>query len=134
MALLSEGFSWWPRSFISRNTPSRCIFFFSALRAWSTLLSRTRTCTGTLLRSWADKVVHPNTNASSCEGAHGNCPKSLDIFNEARRRNDFCHAPMREDRLPIPREGEKMISLAYDFDQGMHYGRSGRLQTAGSSR
>src|SRR5581483_5920083 len=25
--------------------PSRCIFFFSALRAWSTLLSRTRTCT-----------------------------------------------------------------------------------------
>ena len=30
---------------ISRKTPSRCIFFFSALRAWSTLLSRTRTCT-----------------------------------------------------------------------------------------
>src|SRR3984885_15764791 len=25
--------------------PWRCIFFFSALRAWSTLLSRTRTCT-----------------------------------------------------------------------------------------
>src|SRR5271165_7069985 len=25
--------------------PSRCIFFFSTLRAWSTLLSRTRTCT-----------------------------------------------------------------------------------------
>src|SRR6185312_12872456 len=25
--------------------PSRCIFFLSALRAWSTLLSRTRTCT-----------------------------------------------------------------------------------------
>src|SRR5215831_16485450 len=25
--------------------PSRCIFFFSAFRAWSTLLSRTRTCT-----------------------------------------------------------------------------------------
>src|SRR6478752_5291440 len=25
--------------------PSRCIFFFSALRAWSTLLSRTSTCT-----------------------------------------------------------------------------------------
>src|SRR5882724_3660025 len=24
--------------------PSRCIFFLSALRAWSTLLSRTRTC------------------------------------------------------------------------------------------
>src|SRR6185437_2057356 len=28
--------------------PSRCIFFFSALRAWSTLLSRTRTCTHAL--------------------------------------------------------------------------------------
>src|ERR1035437_6360569 len=25
--------------------PSRCIFFFSTLRAWSTLLSRTSTCT-----------------------------------------------------------------------------------------
>src|SRR6516165_1272594 len=32
-------------SFISRKMPSRCIFFFSALRAWSTLLSRTKTCT-----------------------------------------------------------------------------------------
>jgi hypothetical protein len=29
---------------ISRKMPSRCIFFFSTLRAWSTLLSRTRTC------------------------------------------------------------------------------------------
>ena len=29
---------------LSRKTPSRCIFFFSTLRAWSTLLSRTRTC------------------------------------------------------------------------------------------
>src|SRR5262249_14703108 len=28
-----------------RKIPSRCIFFFSAFRAWSTLLSRTRTCT-----------------------------------------------------------------------------------------
>src|SRR5262249_19066101 len=35
----------WPRSFISRKRPSRCIFFFNALRAWSTLLSRTKTCT-----------------------------------------------------------------------------------------
>src|SRR6516225_7704846 len=43
--LLSEGFSKWPRSFISRKRPSRCIFFFNALRAWSTLLSRTKTCT-----------------------------------------------------------------------------------------
>jgi hypothetical protein len=25
--------------------PSRCIFFFSTLRAWSTLLSRAKTCT-----------------------------------------------------------------------------------------
>src|SRR5271154_526294 len=31
--------------------PSRCIFFFSALRAWSTLLSRTRTCTRAPLQS-----------------------------------------------------------------------------------
>ncbi len=30
--------------FISRKMPSRCIFFFKAFRAWSTLLSRTRTC------------------------------------------------------------------------------------------
>src|SRR5437660_2120429 len=33
--------------------PSRCIFFLSALRAWSTLLSRTRTCTR---RSFFDRV------------------------------------------------------------------------------
>jgi hypothetical protein len=33
------------RSLISRKMPSRCIFFFSTLRAWSTLLSRTKTCT-----------------------------------------------------------------------------------------
>jgi hypothetical protein len=31
--------------FISRKTPFRCIFFLSTLRACSTLLSRTRTCT-----------------------------------------------------------------------------------------
>jgi len=36
---------------ISRNTPSRCIFFFRARSAWSTLLSRTRTCTVALLRN-----------------------------------------------------------------------------------
>src|ERR1700704_6118963 len=34
--------------------PSRCIFFFSTLRAWSTLLSRTRTCTRCPLRSRVD--------------------------------------------------------------------------------
>ena len=31
--------------FREMKMPSRCIFFFSTLRAWSTLLSRTRTCT-----------------------------------------------------------------------------------------
>src|SRR5690606_3094175 len=40
-----EGFSKVRRIFISRKTPSRCIFFLRARRAWSTLLSRTRTCT-----------------------------------------------------------------------------------------
>ena len=30
--------------FISRNTPSRCIFFLRTRSAWSTLLSRTMTC------------------------------------------------------------------------------------------
>src|SRR5262249_38323028 len=33
--------------FISRNEPSRCIFFFSAFSAWSTLLSRTKIWTMT---------------------------------------------------------------------------------------
>jgi hypothetical protein len=32
------------RRFISRKTPSRCIFFLRILSAWSTLLSRTNTC------------------------------------------------------------------------------------------
>src|ERR1700722_18687519 len=49
-AFFSEGFSEWPRSFILRKFHSRCIFFFSALRAWSTLLWRTRTCTRNPLR------------------------------------------------------------------------------------
>src|SRR5690606_20801655 len=44
-ARFSEGFSKWPRIFISRKMPSRCIFFLSARSAWSTLLSRTSTCT-----------------------------------------------------------------------------------------
>jgi hypothetical protein len=34
--------------------PSRCIFFFKTLRAWSILLSRTRTCT----RPWLRSLVH----------------------------------------------------------------------------
>ena len=38
--VFSEGFSKCCRSFISRNTPSRWSFFFSARSAWSTLLSR----------------------------------------------------------------------------------------------
>src|SRR5271165_2690231 len=42
--LRSEGFSYALRRFISRRTPSRCIFFFKTLRACSTLLSRTNTC------------------------------------------------------------------------------------------
>lgn len=40
----SEGFSYAFRAFISRKSPSRCIFFLSTLSAWSTLLSLTRTC------------------------------------------------------------------------------------------
>src|SRR6516165_4310828 len=42
--LRSDGFSYALRRFISRKTPSRCIFLFRALRACSTLLSRTNTC------------------------------------------------------------------------------------------
>src|SRR5262249_24357836 len=42
--LRSDGFSYALRRFISRKTPSRCIFFLSTRRAWSTLLSRTSTC------------------------------------------------------------------------------------------
>jgi hypothetical protein len=34
--------------------PSRCIFFFSARRAWSTSLSRTNTCKSVLLPSLAN--------------------------------------------------------------------------------
>src|SRR5882762_2230081 len=45
--------------------PSRCIFFLSALRAWSTLLSRTRTCTPDSSRlilpdaAWSEPGVLP---------------------------------------------------------------------------
>src|SRR5688572_10139693 len=42
----SDGFSYARRAFISRNTPSRRIFFFRTLRACSTLLSLTITCNG----------------------------------------------------------------------------------------
>src|SRR6185295_4759412 len=46
--------------------PSRCIFFLSAFRAWSTLLSRTRTCT---LAPWLllgrVKAKAPKTGALS---------------------------------------------------------------------
>src|SRR5262249_4623882 len=42
--LRSDGFSYALRRFISRKTPSRCIFFLRTLRACSTLLSRTNTC------------------------------------------------------------------------------------------
>src|SRR6516165_678373 len=42
--------------FISRNRPSRCIFFFNALRAWSTLLSRTKTCTWS---SFSKRLIGP---------------------------------------------------------------------------
>jgi hypothetical protein len=49
--LLSEGFSKNLHRLISRNTPSRCIFFFKTLRACSTLLSRTKTCNVAILLS-----------------------------------------------------------------------------------
>jgi len=41
-------FSYARRFFISRNTPSRCSFFFRTRSAWSTLLSRTVTYTANL--------------------------------------------------------------------------------------
>jgi len=42
--LRSDGFSYALRRFISRKTPSRCIFFLRTLSACSTLFSRTNTC------------------------------------------------------------------------------------------
>src|SRR5262249_25928027 len=43
--LFSGGLSQCLRSLISWKPHSRCILFFNALRAWSTVLSRTKTCT-----------------------------------------------------------------------------------------
>src|SRR5271156_5716790 len=40
----SDGFSYERRRFISRNVPSRCIFFFSTRSAALMSLSRTKTC------------------------------------------------------------------------------------------
>src|SRR5262249_20963246 len=47
--------------------PSRCIFFLSALRAWSTLLSRTRTCT----RHTSSKWIFERSVDGSGRRAHG---------------------------------------------------------------
>src|SRR5215213_6403562 len=40
----SDGFSYARRRFISRNVPSRCIFFFKTRNAELMSLSRTKTC------------------------------------------------------------------------------------------
>src|SRR5271163_3469525 len=40
----SDGFSYERRRFISRNVPSRCIFFFKTRSAALMSLSRTKTC------------------------------------------------------------------------------------------
>src|SRR5579862_6275927 len=45
--------------------PSRCIFFFSALRAWSTLLSRTRTCTRAPLVAVRFAELHGGASVSA---------------------------------------------------------------------
>src|ERR1700761_4363819 len=54
--------------------PSRCIFFFSARSAWSTLLSRTRTCTVyrrsiERIKNWPRMRVHPRSSGFNSTGA-----------------------------------------------------------------
>src|SRR6516225_7736918 len=79
--LLSEGFSKWPRSFISRKRPSRCIFYFNALRAWSTLLSRTKTCTPIPFGS-RDQDMDMDSS-----GADGNCGTNTARGDPFQRHN-----------------------------------------------
>src|SRR5665213_57834 len=65
-----------------RKTPSRCIFFLSTRSAWSTLLSRTRTCTSALLHETREGPTRPNPGQGRDEGrlnitTLGNCEAGL---------------------------------------------------------
>src|SRR5215204_4293819 len=66
----SEGFSYELRCFISRNTPSRCIFFFRTRSAWSMLLSRTRTCKGGFLSRLDEWAVYVGLGFFRSRQAH----------------------------------------------------------------
>ena len=81
----SEGFSKNLLRFISRNTPSRCIFFLRTRSAWSMLLSRTSTCKKYSLRVVAGRVVASRVVAGSIQRselpplAYGS-PSELTLF------------------------------------------------------
>src|SRR5215471_8850323 len=64
--LRSDGFSYALRRFISRKTPSRCIFFLSTRRAWSTLLSRTITCKKHSFRVQVERIERIKVAATTC--------------------------------------------------------------------
>ena len=86
------------RFFISRKMPSRCIFFLSAFRAWSTLLSRTRTCT--LAPSLMFRRVKAKAPQNGGFESRGSSRKGLKSpFARCRRTLSRCHFLLWEQGL-----------------------------------
>src|SRR5579885_3173633 len=80
--------------------PSRCIFFLSALRAWSTLLSRTRTCTKhplTVGQSgiWGllatGKMASTQRQARGCIRSNLKCPHATGVADGFLQALIACH-------------------------------------------
>src|SRR5215468_3791466 len=80
--------------------PSRCFFFLSALRAWSTLLSRTRTCT------LAPKLMFRRIKAKAPQNggfeSGGSSRKGLKSpFGRCRQAFSSAHYPIWEQGLAL---------------------------------
>ena len=86
----SEGFSKNLLRFISRNTPSRCIFFFRTRSAWSMLLSRTSTC-----KKYSLRVVAGCTQQSRLPPRAFGAPSELTLFRQVTSPSNFVSAAQR---------------------------------------
>src|SRR5208282_1428250 len=83
--------------------PSRCIFFFSALRAWSTLLSRTRTCTHPPFKC-AQSSALGEWNSGASVDACATLPRSLAEWL----------AKVHQPRRVRPWRGSRSLSIGKD--------------------
>src|SRR5262249_34592095 len=74
-----------------------CIFFFSALRAWSTLLSRTRTCTQ---RSFASDMPNVPEPADRHRSATARALHDVGVYQNQREESIAVLTPCRPRASP----------------------------------